>query len=416
MDALQQLPTHGDGLLDMRELARTLLESMVNEVMDAQADMLCEDGANSRNGYRERGLATPVGDITLRIPKLRAGTYFPEGIIERHSRADRAVAAAVAESWANGVSTRKMERIARKMGIEGLSKDQVSAMCRSLDAEVGELATRGPAGVEVPYLFLDATYVECRRDGRVQSTAVVTAIGVGSDGVRRMLGIAAIDTETHAGWLGFPRGLRERGLSGVRLVVSDDHAGLVRAVSECLPGAGWQRCAVHLERDVCSLLPSKRHRAMAAKAMQAVFRESDPATVRSAYRAAIDAVGALSAAAGALLEDAEAGALAYLDFPAEHRRRIRTNNVQERMNREIERRSRVVQVFPSPESMLRLVGAVCAEQDEDWSSRRYISPESMLKLAEPAGPEPVESEASRRRGLMIVETAMELAGAGRRAA
>lgn len=150
--------------------------------------------------------------------------------------------------------------------------------------------------------------------------------------------------------------------------------------------------------------------------MQAVFRESDPATVRSAYRAAIDAVGALSAAAGALLEDAEAGALAYLDFPAEHRRRIRTNNVQERMNREIERRSRVVQVFPSPESMLRLVGAVCAEQDEDWSSRRYISPESMLKLAEPAGPEPVESEASRRRGLMIVETAMGLAGAGRRAA
>ena len=191
MDTLQQLPTHGDGLLDMRELARTLLESMVNEVMDAQADMLCEDGANSRNGYRERGLATPVGDITLRMPKLRAGTYFPEGIIERHSRADRAVAAAVAESWANGVSTRKMERIARKMGIEGLSKDQVSAMCRSLDAEVGELATRGLAGVEVPYLFLDATYVECRRDGRVQSTAVVTAIGVGSDGVRRMLGIAA---------------------------------------------------------------------------------------------------------------------------------------------------------------------------------------------------------------------------------
>lgn len=181
----------------------------------------------------------------------------------------------------------------------------------------------------------------------------------------------------------------------MRLVVSDAHAGLVRAVSECLPGAGWQRCVVHLERDVCSLLHSKRHRAMAAKAMRAVFRKSDPA------------------AAGALLEDAEADALAYPGFPAEHRRRIRTNNVQERMNREIKRRSRVVQVFPSPKSMLRLVGA---EQDEDWSSRRYISPESMLRLAEPAGPEPVESEASRRRGLMIVETAMELAGTGRRAA
>lgn len=416
MDTLQQLPTHGDGLLDMRELARTLLETMVNEIMDAQADMACEDGATARNGYRERGLATPVGDIVLRIPKLRAGTYFPEGLIERYSRADRAVAAAVAESWANGVSTRKMERIARKMGIERLSKDQVSAMCRSLDAGVAELSSRDLGEVGFPYLFLDATYVKCRRGGRVQSTAVVTAIGVGSDGVRRMLGVAAIDTETHAGWLGFLRGLRERGLSGVRLVVSDAHAGLVRAIAECLPGAGWQRCVVHLERDVCSLLASRRHRAMAGKALQAVFRETDPATVRSAYRAAIDAVGAMSARAGALLEEAEADALAYLDFPAEHRRRIRTNNVQERMNREIKRRSRVVQVFPSAESMLRLVGAVCAEQDEDWSSRRYISPESMLKLDEPAAPEPPESEESRRRGLMVVETAMELAGGGRRAA
>lgn len=384
MDTSQQLPTHGDGLLDMRELARALPESMVNEVMDAQADMLCEDGANARNGYRERGLATPVGDITLRIPKLRAGTYFPEGIIERYSRTDRALATAVAESWANGVSTRKMVRIARKMGIEGLSKDQVSAMCRSLDAEVGELASRDLGGIEVPYLFLDAAYVKCGRDGRVRSTAVVTAIGVGS--------------------------------GGARLVVGDAYAGLVRAISECLPGAGRQRCIVHLEHDVCSLLSSGRHRAIAAGALLAIFRESDPATVRSAYRAAIGAAGALSAAAGALLEDAETDALAYLDFPAEYRRRIRANNVQERMNGEMKRGSRVVQVFPSPESMLRLVGAVCAERDEDWSSRRCISPESMLRLAEPAGPEPVESEASRRRGLMIVETAMGLAGTGRRAA
>lgn len=295
MDTLQQLPTHGDGLLDIRELARTLLETMVNEIMDAQADMACEDGATARNGYRERGLATPVGDIVLRIPKLRAGTHFPEGLIERRSRADRAVAAAVAESWANGVSTRKMERIARKMGIGRLSKDQVSAMRRSLDAGVAELASRDLGELGFPYLFLDATYVKCRRDGRVQSTAVVTAIGVGSDGVRRMLCVAAIDTETHAGWLGFLCGLRKRGLSGVRLVVSDAHARLVRAIAECLPGAGWQRCVVHLERDVCSLLASRRHRAMAGKALQAVFCEIDPATVRSAYRAAIDAVGAMSA-------------------------------------------------------------------------------------------------------------------------
>ena len=302
MDTSRQLPTHGDGLPDMREPARTLLESMVNEVMDAQADMPCGDGANARNGYRERGPATPVGVIALRIPELRAGTHFPEGVIGRCSRADRAVAAAAAESRANGVPTRKMERIARKMGMERLSRDRVGAMRGSLDAEVGEPASRDPGGIEVPYPFLGAAYVKCRRDGRVRSTALVTAIGVGSDGVRRML------------------------------------------------------------------------------------------------------------------EDAEADAHAYLDFSAEHRRRIRTNNVQERMNREIKRRLRVVQVFPSPESMLRLVGAVCAEQDEDWSSRRYISPVPMLRPAEPAGTEPVESEASHRRGLMIVETTMELAGTGRRAA
>ena len=285
----------------------------------------------------------------LRIPKLRAGTHFPEGLIERRSRADRAVAAAVAESWTNGVSTMKMERIARKMGIGRLSKDQVSAMCRSLDTAVAELFSRDLGGGRFPYLFLDATYVKCRRDGRMQSTAVVTAIGVGSDGVRRMLGVAAIDTETHAGWLGFLRGLRERGFSGARLVVSDAHAGLVRAIAEGpLPGAGWQRCVVHLERDVCFLLASRSHRAMADKALQAIFRETDPATVRGRR-----------APARSSRRPRPTSSPTWI-FPAEHRRRIRTNNVQERMNREIKRRSRVVQVFPSVESALRLVGAACA--------------------------------------------------------
>ena len=156
MDTLQQLPTHGDGPPDMRELARTLPGSMVNEIMDAQADMACEDGATARNGYRERGLTTPVGDIVLRIPKLRAGTYFPEGLIERYSRADRAVA----ESWANGASTRKMERVARKMGIERLSKDQVGAMCRSLDAGVAELASRDPGEVGFPLLMCNKNWSE----------------------------------------------------------------------------------------------------------------------------------------------------------------------------------------------------------------------------------------------------------------
>lgn len=415
MDTLPQLPLTSEGLLDTRELARTLLESVVNEVMDGQADALCEDGANCRNGYRERGLATPVGTITLRIPKLRAGSYFPEGLLERYSRSDRAVIAAVSEIYASGVSTRKVAKTAQKLGMEKLSKDQVSSMCKSLDTEVSALSGRR-LDIEYPYVFLDATYIKCRREGRVQSTAVVTAIGVGSDGVRRFLGLGAIDTETYAGWLGFLRSLRERGLGGVRCVTSDAHAGLVRAIAECFPGACWQRCIVHLERDVCSLLSAKRSRAMAGKALQAVFKQADPATARSAYGAAIDEIANLSGDGARLLEDAEADALAYLDFPEAHRRRIRTNNIQERMNREIKRRSRVVQVFPSIESMLRLVGAVCAEQDEDWLSRRYIVPESLTALFEPAPQRVEETDESRQRGLKIVKAAMDLVDQRRRAA
>ena len=210
MNTLQQAAAAmEDGPLDTQKLVRILLESALNAIMDEQADMACEGGANSRNGYRERGLLTPAGKITLRIPKLRCGTYFPDGILERYSRVDKAVAAAVAEMYATGVSTRKVERVAAKLGIERLSASQVSRICERLDAEVAELRSR-EFSVPMPYLFLDATYVKCRRDNRVQSTAVVTAIAVGADGVRRVVGLSAIDTETYAGWLGFCRDLRKR--------------------------------------------------------------------------------------------------------------------------------------------------------------------------------------------------------------
>ena len=260
----------------------------------------------------------------------------------------------------------------------------------------------------MPYLFLDATYVKCRRDNRVQSTALVTAIAVGADGVRRVVGLSAIDTETYAGWLGFCRDLRKRGVSGVRCVTSDAHEGPRRAIAECFPGAAWQRCIAHLERDACSLLRSKRHRRAAGGIMQAVFAESESASVRAAYHAAIDAIGGFSDEAAELLEEAEADALAYLDFPAEHRRRIRTNNVQERTNREIKRRTRAVQVFPSMESMIRLVGAVMAEADEDWSTRRCMA--TMDALEREAPPEPAIDAETRLRAERLVMVAMESAG------
>ena len=235
MNTLQQAAAAmEDGSLDTQKLVRILPESALNAIMDEQADMACEGGASSRNGYRERGLLTPAGKITLRIPKLRCGTYFPDGILERYGRVDKAVAAAVAEMYATGVSTRKVERIAAKLGIERLSASQVSRICERLDAEVAELRSR-EFSVPMPYMFLDATYVKCRRDNRVQSTAVVTAIAVGADGVRRVVGLSAIDTETYAGWLGFCRDLRKRGVSGVRCVTSDAHEGLRRAIAECSP-------------------------------------------------------------------------------------------------------------------------------------------------------------------------------------
>ena len=414
MNTLQQAAAAmEDGPLDTQKLVRILLESALNAIMDEQADMACEGGANSRNGYRERGLLTPAGKITLRIPKLRCGTYFPDGILERYSRVDKAVAAAVAEMYATGVSTRKVERVAAKLGIERLSASQVSRICERLDAEVAELRSR-EFSVQMPYLFLDATYVKCRRDNRVQSTAVVTAIAVGADGVRRVVGLSAIDTETYAGWLGFCRDLRKRGVSGVRCVTSDAHEGLRRAIAECFPGAAWQRCIVHLERNACSLLRSKRHRRAAGRIMQAVFAESEPASVRAAYHAAIDAIGSFSDAAAELLEEAEADALAYLDFPADHRRRIRTNNVQERTNREIKRRTRAAQVFPSMESMIRLVGAVMAEADEDWSTRRCMA--TMDALEREAPPEPAIDAETRLRAERLVLVAMESAGVAQRAA
>ena len=414
MDTLHQneLATEGEAL-DLGALTRALLESALNAIMDEQADMACEGGANSRNGYRERGLVTPAGKITLRIPKLRCGTYFPEGMLERYSRVDKAVAAAVAEMYANGVSTRKVERIAQKMGIGRLSSSQVSRICERLDAEVAALRAR-EFDVSMPYLFLDATYVKCRREGRVQSTAVVTAIAVGADGVRRVVGLSAIDTETYAGWLGFCRDLRSRGVSGVKCVTSDAHEGLRRAIAECFPGAAWQRCIVHLERNVCSLLHAKRQRKAAGKVMQAVFAQENPAMVRAAYHAAIDAISSFSQAAAGLLEDAECDALAYLAFPAGHRRRIRTNNVQERANREIKRRTRAVQVFPSVESMIRLVGAVLAECDEDWSCRHAIA--SMDLLEKPAAPEPAIGEEAAAMAERLVLVAMESAGIAGKAA
>lgn len=348
--------------------------------MDAEADQMREASGNSRNGYRERSPPTCVGRLTLKVPKLRTGSFFPEDVLTRYQRVDRALAAAVAEMYATGTSTGKVQRVAAKMGIERLSKDQVSAMAESLDADAAELLGRGLAGLDTPYLWLDATYVKCRREGRAASTAVVTAIGCDEEDWRRVLGMSVVDTESYDSWLKFLRSVRDRGASGVRLVVSDAHPGLVRAMGEVFQGAARQRCVVHLMRDCMREAGSRQLRRRVARILSPVFRAKDASAAVAMYHVACDMLGKCCPKAAEILEEAEPDALAYLDFPASHWKRLRTNNVQERANREIKRRSRVVQVFPSEKSLERLVGAVMCDMDEAWSSSRYFSEARMREL------------------------------------
>lgn len=242
------MPRFDDGMVNMAEPIRVMAESLVNEIMDAQAGEACGSG-NRRNGYRERKLATGVGTINLRIPKLRAGSYFPEDLIERCSRVDRAVIAAVPEMVTDGASAGKVKRAAQAMGIDRMGASQVSRMCSSLDESVADLRKRGLSDVTYPFIRLDATYIKCRDAGRVRSAALVTAIGAGSGGYRRLLGLDAIDTESHGGWKSFPLSLRARGVDGVICVTSDAREGLKRAIREVFPGAARQRCVAHLMRD-----------------------------------------------------------------------------------------------------------------------------------------------------------------------
>lgn len=281
------MPRFQDGTTDMQELLRQLAESVVNEIMDAEADQMCGEG-NSRNGYRERKLVTCVETLTPGVPKLRVGSFFPDDVLTRYQRVDRALVAAVAETCAAGTSTRKVQRVARKMGIDRLSKDQVSAIARDLDADVEELLSRDLSVTRVPYLWLDATYVKCRREGRVASTAVVTAIGGDEHGWWHVLGVSAVDTESYDSWRRFLEAVRGRGVSGVALVTSDAHEGLRRAIREVFQGAAWQRCVVHPMRDCAREAGSRRLSRRVYRIVAPIFRAKDADQVRVMYHLACE--------------------------------------------------------------------------------------------------------------------------------
>ncbi len=369
----------------VRALAEALMEVEVTEITGVpRGERDPEARLTHRNGYRVRPWDTRVGSIDLAIPRVRDGSYFPS-LLDPRRRAERALLAVVCEAYVAGVSTRRVDDLVRSLGITGISKSEVSRMCASLDAEVAAFRARSLAGERYPYLWLDATYLKVREGGRVVSMAALVATGVAMSGERRILGLElSAGNDEGSAWPRFLRSLVERGLAGVRLVISDDHAGLVKAVREQLLGASWQRCRVHLTRNAQDLVP-RSGRSMVASAIRSVIEQPDGAAARAELDRVIDGLRPRLPRVAELLVDAEPDLLAHFAFPETHRRQIRSTNPLERLNKEIKRRTAVVGIFPNRAAVIRLVGMLLAEQDDEWQDgRRYFRPETMAALDAPS--------------------------------
>jgi len=350
------------------DLLRSMLHAFVQALMGAEADAVCgagygersDDRVNSRNGYRHRDFDTRAGTLDVAIPRLRQGSYFPDWLLQRRKRAERALTSVVATCYLLGVSTRRMERLVESLGITTLSKSQVSVMARDLDAQVEAFRTRPlDAG---PYTFVaaDALVLKVRESGRVVNVHALLAVGVNTDGHREILGLDVSSGEDKAGWLTFFRGLVARGLSGVKLVTSDAHAGLVAAIGATLPGATWQRCRTHYAVNLMSITP-KSSWPWVKTMLHSIYDQPDAKSVEAQYDRVLDALGEKLPAVAAHLDDARAQVLAFTTFPKEIWRQIWSNNPQERLNKEIRRRTDVVGIFPDRTSLIRLVGAVLAD-------------------------------------------------------
>ena len=374
----------------VRVLTQALMEIEVSQQLGAERYERTGDRVGQRNGYREREWDTRVGTIGLRVPRVREGGYVP-GWLEPRKRAEQALVAVVREAYVQGVSTRKVDDLVKALGLDGISKSQVSRLCQALDEEVERFRGR-PLDGPYPYVWLDATFVKVRDGGRVVSMAVVIAIGVDGDGQREVLGLDVGPSEDGAFWLGFLRGLVARGLGGVQLVSSDAHQGLKGAIQAVLHGATWQRCRVHFVRNLLALVP-KSAAEMVAATVRTVFAQPDAASAREQWRSVADRLRDRFPKAAALMDAAEADVLAYLAFPREHWRQIWSNNPLERLKKEVKkevkRRTDVVGIFPNQAAVIRLVRAVLSEQHDEWQvARRYLSAESLAKLRKEAPAEP----------------------------
>lgn len=375
-----------DGL---KLLAQELMDAEVTQLIGAGPYERSESRLNSRNGYREREWDTRVGTLELQIPKLRQSTYFPS-LLEPRRRHERALLSVVQQAYVHGVSTRAVDQLAEALGLKGISKDQVSRICRELDTQVEAFRTRKLDG-DYPYLLLDATFEKVRENGRVIAMAVLIAVAVKASGEREVVGVDVGPAEDYEFWLGFCRQLAMRGLSGVKLVISDAHLGLKHAIQQVFTGATWQRCRVHFMRNVLATVPKAAHQ-MVAATIRTVFAQPDRVTAKAAVERVCRLFEKRFPKLVTCLLEAEDDVLAYYGFPAEHRRQIWSTNSLERLNKEVSRRCDVVGIFPNRQALLRLVGAVLEEQNDEWAvGRRYFSSESMAKLTQPFTEEVIET-------------------------
>lgn len=362
-------------------LVHQLMEAEVSAQIGADRYERTAERTAQRNGTRTRAFDTRMGTLDLQIPKLRTGTYFPT-FLEPRRRAEQALVAVIAEAYVQGVSTRKVEALIQTLGIAGISKSEVSRLCASLDAQVAAFRNR-PLDAAYPYLWLDARYEHVREEGRVQSMAVVVAYGVRADGVREVLGVDIATSEHTTFWRAFLQSLVARGLRGVQLVISDAHAGLKQAIREVCVGASWQRCRVHFMRNLLVHVP-KSAQAMVAATVRTIFQQPDREAARAQLGTVLTALGERFPKVVDLLIEAEEEVFAFYDFPAEHRRQLASTNPLERLNQEMKRRSAVVGIFPNRGAVVRLLGAVLAEQNDEWAvGRHYFSETSMRKLVQP---------------------------------
>jgi transposase-like protein len=368
------------------DVLREMIREFAQRMMDADVEVRCNAGygevtpdrVNSRNGYRRREWDTRAGTIDLAIPKLRSGSYFPS-FLEHRRRAERALASVVATSYLLGVSTRRVEKLAASLGVAGLSKSQVSAMATELDEMVDGFRNRPLDAGPYTFCWIDALTQKVREGGRTVNVHCLIATGVNAEGYREILGIDVTSSEDGAGWLAFLRGLVARGLSGVQLVISDAHAGLVDAIGAVLPGPSWQRCRTHYARNLLSQVP-KSAQPWVATLLRTVFEQPDTTAVQAQMRHVLDALEAKFPKAAEHLDAAQHDLLALTAFPREIWRQIWSNNPQERLNKEIRRRTDVVGIFPDRTVVIRLVGAVLAEQNDEWTeARRYMGRELLAK-------------------------------------